>query len=166
MTPLEWIAIGALFVAAISMIFGYLTNRANLKARRTEIATEHSLEAFRKLVEYLRVVETSTSADLFTGGVSIPLRFKIKESKGKPAAEAALECMELVTKYGVYFPNTIVESAFEVLQEWGNLGDDKGREWNEKDYESLVAAHEKTAWLIERIQKHIGIEPKERLKRK
>jgi hypothetical protein len=166
MTPSDWIAVGALFVAVAGIIFGYLTNRAHLKARRAEIATEYTLEAFRKLVENIRVVESSTSASLFIDGVPTPLRFKIEESKGKQAAEAALECMELVTKYGVYFPNTIVESAFEVLQEWGELGDNKGGEWNEKDYELLIAVHEKTARLIERIQKHIGIEPKEHLKRK
>jgi len=166
MTPSDWIALGALFVAFAGIIFGYLTSRANIKARRAEIAIENSLEAFRKLVENIRVVESSTSASLFIDGVPTPLRFKIEESKGKQAAEAALECMEFVTQYGIYFPNTIVDSAFEVLQQWGDLGDNKGGEWSEEDYESLIAAHEKTVKLIERIQKHIGVEPKERLKRK
>lgn len=166
MTTTEWITLGALFVAVISIIFSYLTSRTNLKARRVEIATEHALEAFRKLVEYIRVVESSTSASLFIDGVPTPLRFKIEESKGKQVTEAAQECVQLVTTYGVYFPNTIVESAFEVLQEWGDLCDTGQKEWGEKDYESLVAAHEKTSRLIERIQKHVGIEPKERLKRK
>ena len=166
MTPSDWIAVGALFVAVASMIFGYLTNRANIKARRAEIATEYTIEAFRKLVENIRVVETSTSASLFIDGVPTPLRFKIEESKGKQAAEAAIECMEFVIQYGVYFPNTIVNSAYEVLQQWGDLGEDRDGEWNEENYEVLIAAHEKTARLIERIQKHIGVEPKERTKRK
>jgi hypothetical protein len=124
------------------------------------------MEAFRKLVENIRVVETSTSASLFIDGVPTPLRFKIEESKGKQAAEAAIECMEFVIQYGVYFPNTIVNSAYEVLQQWGDLGEDRDGEWNEENYEVLIAAHEKTARLIERIQKHIGVEPKERTKRK
>ena len=166
MTPSEWIAVGALFVAVVTVIFGYLTNRANIRARRIEIATANSLEAFRKLVENIRVVETNTSASLFVDGVPTPLRFRIEESKGKQAAQAALECMEFVTQYGIYFPNTIVDGTFEVLQQWVDLSDSKGDEWNEKNYESLIAAHEKTARLIERVQNHRGIEPKERLKRK
>jgi hypothetical protein len=162
----DWIAVGALFVAVASILFGYLTNRATIKARRTEIAAEYTLEAFRKLVENIRVVESSTSASLFIDGVPTPLRFKIEESKGMQAAEAARTCMEFVTQYGVYFPNTIVDSAYEVLQEWGDLGNNKDGEWNEEDYKSLIAVHEKTAKLIERIQKHIGVEAKEQFKRK
>lgn len=166
MTPSDWIAIGALVVAVAGILFGYLINRANIKARRAEIAAEYTLEAFRQLVENIRVVESSTSASLFIDGVPTPLRFKIEESKGRDAADAARACMEFVTQYSVYFPNTIVESAFEVLQGWGDLGDNQSGEWNDEHYQSLVAAHEKTARLIERIQKHIGIEPQERLKRK
>lgn len=166
MNPSDWIAVGALFVAVAGIFFGYLTNRANIKARRAEIAAEYTMEAFRKLVENIRVVESSTSASLFIDGVPTPLRFKIEESKGVQAAQAARECMEFVTQYGLYYPNTIVDSAYEVLQVWGDLGDGQGGEWNEEDYASLTAAHEKTSRLIERIQAHIGVEPTERLKRK
>ncbi len=166
MNSSDWIAVGALFVAIAGILFGYLTNRANIRARRAEIATEYTLDAFRKLVENIRVVESSASASLLTDGVPTPLRYKIDESKGLQAAQAARACMEFVTQYGVYFPNTIVDSAYEVLQLWGDLGDNQGGEWNEERYQSLIAAHEKTARLIERIQKHIGVEPEEPLKRK
>jgi len=166
MNPSDWIAVGALFVAVAGILFGYLTNRANIRARRAEIAAEYTLEAFRALVENIRTVESSTSASLFIDGVPTPLRFKIDESKGVQAAQAARECMEFVTQYGVYFPNTIVNSTYELLQEWGALSDGKGGEWKEEDYASLTAAHEKTSRLIERIQAHLGVEPAERLKRK
>jgi hypothetical protein len=57
MTPSDWIAIGALVVAIASIVFNYLTNRENIKARRVEIVTEKSVEIFREFVVRLAKLE-------------------------------------------------------------------------------------------------------------
>ena len=56
MASSDWIAIGALIVAIVSIVFNYLTNKENIKARRAEIAVENSFEAFREVIEKLHLL--------------------------------------------------------------------------------------------------------------
>jgi len=61
MIPSDVIALGALclsgfallvsvFISILGFVFNYYNNQQNIKARRAEIVTENSLEAFRELV--------------------------------------------------------------------------------------------------------------------
>jgi len=50
MTPSDWIDLGPLAVALASMVFIFLTNSQNIRAKRADLITEKSVDAFVEFV--------------------------------------------------------------------------------------------------------------------
>lgn len=154
-TPDNWIAFAAIcasvIVSVAGFFFSFFTNRANIKARRIEIVTEKSIEAYRELVGILEwFVSGYSSSEWLT------------EDGSKKAREMVNECLELHTKYSVYFPRTISRDIFKVLGMWHDAITFKSKQDNLNEFVKLMHhATNETINLKRRIQKHIGVETKE-----
>jgi len=163
MTPSDWIAAGALAVAFISILVNLLVHKDNIKARRAELVTEKSIEAYRDLVENLYRIEANIFIFRIAEGFS-ESKEKVDDNLLPDAVEAADECYKLIERYRVYFPSRVVDSTRKVLGQWVELaGYQSGatKEEIDKEFELLEAAKKSTANLIKVIQKLIGVEVKE-----
>jgi hypothetical protein len=137
------IGLGGLIVAFVSVLFSYLSNRENIKARRAEIVTEKSIEAFRDLVEKLNlfVLEKSVNKQGGKLGFGIELPQKARD-----------DLFEIYYKYGLYFPGTIRKDILSLADSFTPRSEIKDN----------TIAITKAQRLIDRIQKHLGIETKEK----
>lgn len=148
MTPSDWIALGALAVAAASIVFGYLTNKANIKARRAEIAMEKSIEAYCEIVEKIITLRRATVSKLFI-------------SKDKQSAyKASLDCTDAINKYRFLLPEAIGNDLSKQAA-WISHFIWKETDFTDEDHKRLEKEIASIEAIINRMQKHLGVETKE-----
>lgn len=143
MTPSDWIALGALAVAAASIIFGYLNNQANIKARRAEIAIENSIEAYREVVEKLHT-----------------LLIEVDRCRAEDINQVSTKTDNFLLvfyKYRLYFPREMGQEIVELTNEIHSLFS-KTDAVTEDDHKKFDGIMERLRNFIERLQDHIGLE--------
>ena len=119
------------------------TNKQNIKARRADIATEKSIEAYREFVEK---------------AIDIPLvEFAAME-------DAIFEWTTVYQKNRLYFPKSISNDFYDVLSEWTNLIENKKNDKLTEDEVQQIYRNctTKLGGVIDNIQKHIGLETEEK----
>lgn len=146
MTPSDWIAIGALIVAALSIFSNYLINMENNTARRENITKEKSVEAYRELIEKFLI-----------------LKFKIINKNLMQAIKARDDCFYSVLEHRLYLPEKLHDDVGTVLRKFMkytkfNIGDPI-EEIDPEDWRQACLELNK---IIERLQKHIGVETEEK----
>jgi len=150
MTPSDWVAIGALIVAAITILFNYLIHKDNIRARREDLTKEKSIEAYRDLIEKFLL-----------------LKLSIIDKNLAQAIKARNECFYSVLEHRLYLPKTLHDDIGNVLRKFmkyiKNNNDDQviivePEQWRQANAELNT--------IIERLQKHIGVETEEKLNEK
>lgn len=114
-TPDNWITIAALFITPLvtiaGFIFSYVTNQANIKAKRADIITEKSIEVFREFVERLNIILNKIKLALELYGEAFENRdditFNEAQKTGKEIIDAMSRCYDFNLKYRIYFPTPL-----------------------------------------------------------
>lgn len=149
-------AVVAILTTAANLVYNYITTQQKIQARRSELVAEKSIEAYREIVEILEwFLSEYTSTEWLT-------------EKGEAKAwELVLEGKKLHTKYSVYFPNTISSHYFFVLGLWLKIYTKKHKKDDVEELTKMMhSASNETMNLKELIQKHIGVETKEKYQRR
>lgn len=147
MTPSDFIALGALIVAAFTILFNYLINKENLRAKRENIAKEKSVEAYRKLIEKFLL-----------------LKFKILNKNLSQAINARDDCFYALLENRLYLPRQLHDDIGDVLRKFMKYTDVKNVDAIEgMDPDRWRQINEDLNKLIERLQIHIGVETEENL---
>ena len=149
MTSSDWIAIGALVVACLSIISNYLTNRENIKARRAEAVTEKSLEIYRQLLERLNsVINLGSDTDL-------------TPDKTREFNNAYNEFSQFANANILFIPSSIALELDNMQDAIGNLVDAKNKAYeSEKDFvwlEKYEIANKQYEKLVSKLQEYIGL---------
>ena len=153
MEPSDWIALAALAASVIISIagfwFNYKTNKENIRARRTEIVTEKSIEAYREVVEKITalVLEVGNGVN---GSESARQFRKTLELFEKDAKKT-------VAKYILYLPGSVGSDFTAVLNSLHELVENKSSfsVEDQKKFEMIINEYGN---LLERVQKFIGLE--------
>lgn len=174
--PDNWVTILSLAVAALAIIIPYFSNLLNIKARRIEIVTEKSIEAYRELIQKIKVVE-----HLFyrrTHEKFIPFEIEIRKYKEIGALEfeheqgysskvvrvamAINECYEVFESNRIYFPGVLAKDIEALLYRWSELGDPREKQMASDEIWKELGLIKQTEELIKRIQIYIGVNTKEK----
>ena len=144
--PDNWIAIGGLAVAALGILVPYFTTKAIIRARRIEIVTEKSIEAYREMAE--KMIDL-TDAILF--------------SEFEQANALRVECLKIIGRYRFYYPLSLgkeiddfirnktktVQDRFENRYRAGGLKDE-----DKPLVDNMAKEFQK---LIKRLQEYAGV---------
>ena len=160
MTPSDWTAIGiavtSLIISLVGFWLNYKTNQDNIKARRAEIVTEKSIEVYREFVEILNNISNILwSMVLFDESESEISKANTQQWREK-AADAMVNCLHFLDKYRIYFPTTIHGDFIKIFTRWGRVPD----EADENVDKLMTSISSDVKKLIERIQRHIGVDIK------
>lgn len=151
MNPSDWISIVAictsLVIALGGFVFNYMTNKENLKARRIDIVTENSIEAFRELVEKLNLFILERTLD--EQGDKLGIRVELPHG-------AVDDLFHTYSKYGLYYPSTIGQDILSLANSFSR----------KSEFKDNNVALPKARELIDRIQKHLGVETEEKRAKK
>ena len=100
-----WTTIGALVIAAISLVSNHLTNKDNLRSRRENIVKEKSIEAYRSLVQKFLI-----------------LKFNIINKNISEAIKARNECFYTLIEYRLYLPQKLHDDIGTILRKFMKSG--------------------------------------------
>lgn len=150
MAPSDWIAIivigASILTTAANLLYNYKTNQNNIKARRSDISIEKSLEAYREIVEVIIKLQNKLNMDELEG----------EEEKKKYYGElddAYHEGQSVFHRYRYYLPKTFARKFYIIFSESYNL-----LRTRNFDLENITMISENFDTLVERLQKYAGID--------
>jgi hypothetical protein len=146
MTTSDWTAIAAIGASVIffvgNLIFNYYTNKQNIKAKRADIATEKSIDAFREVVEAFQVFKACIYYDDYKGAI-----------------EADQSIINILRKYCFYFPGPFYYNEFiRIYSEFERYISDKGMpKLIEKYKDNFEITNTEFNDIVTSLQKHVGL---------